>query len=237
LPRFLHNFLDLAIEDQMVAELATRRAQARARVMGLNRGHAERLANLSFQHPSLAPGILAAAAIAGLEPNDRGLKLIEKRSVQRDIDERAQAQNGERRPWDWGWQIGEAVWEKGIQGTSRVLTTALDAMYKEVVIGGGSFLVGLASGLDPATAARGSFGFSPGAIAAASALQGQRVNLGGGLTYDQSELTPEVQDALDAIGGMPGLRDLTPEAANQMLAIVRSPEQLALGPPLGSTAN
>lgn len=205
----LHFFTPLNVE-RAQTQLRSRMIAEHARLEQLATfDTAQRLANLSGYYPSLNGGVLAGAAMAGLEPDDPQMADLALRELQQSVaalDSLRQKQQDSESPLLWN----------ALKGVTRVGTLAFDFLWEEGLTRPLRTLVGVNQGMSWEEA-YGLAGGSDALRALQSYTRGDPVNIGSGFLA-QSNLSPETQAALD--------QGLPIQAASQNLA------QQQLGTPI-----
>ena len=168
----LRFFDDPAWENMALAEIEDRRNSARIASSQVTPDLARNVADLSFVYPKLSGGVVTGMALAGVAPLSDDANYIDRRNAELEAAGIATAPD---RVGFWDAGLGRAF-----KGFTRGTFTFFQSLYDEAIKGSASWLYGIGQGMSPGDAAAGSFGFSPGAIAAAQLLKGQDVDLGEG---------------------------------------------------------
>lgn len=202
---FLRAFPDITWENMAISETHDRRVQHVNLARQVTPQLAQRTADLGFYYPQVPGGVITGMAQAGIEPGSPEADMIRDRS-----QELADAGFGYNpKPtsfWDQGFG-------RGIKGFTRGAFTLFESVYDEVTKGTSAFFYGLGQGKGIEEAAESAYGYSTGAIALASALQGRPVNLGSGF-FSGGDLSAETQAALDR--GVPYQQAIQNQAQMEM---------------------
>jgi hypothetical protein len=182
-------FPDITWENMAVSEAHDRRVQHVTLGRQVTPEFAQRTADLGFAYPQVAGGVIAGMAQAGIDPMSPEADQIRDRS--QELAEAGFAW-APKRPSFWDHGAGQ-----GLKAVTRGAFTLFESLYNEVTQGTSAFIYGLGQGKGIEEAAEGAYGYSPGAIAVASALQGKPVNLGTGF-FAGGTLSPETEAALAA---------------------------------------
>lgn len=181
-------FPDITWENLAVAEAHDRRRQHASYRGQVTPQLAQRTADLSFAYPNVPSGAVVGMAAAGIDPFTPEAEQVRSRS--QELADAGLSWVPKKQSF---WDVGLG---KGIKGFTRGAFTLFESLYDETVKGTSAFIYGLGQGKDIGEAASGAYGFSPGALALSSAIQGKPVNLGSGF-FAGGDLSGETQQALD----------------------------------------
>lgn len=204
----LQYFNDPAWESMALIEAEQQRRKAQQTRLAVTPEMAQRAVDMSFLYPQLSGGVVASAAVAGLDPMGPEMQQIAGRSLEVD------AMNTYVPALDMpdAEQDPDNLLKKGI----RSIFMGFDLLYEDGVKGASRFIQGLIDGVGFDENVSRSFGFSGTAMHIAAGRAGVHSNMGTGFLPD-SNIADETLARL--------------EQGADIWEAINNPEQLEMGIP------